>query len=144
MPESELNEVIAGLRRADAAIGALAEKVARLALQVKFALVKAAGVEAERAAESLRLQASSMAEVPIIKKSSSTNGWINDADKSEINAVDEYCNVSSDLAKIQPALTELKEASNRAENAFAARVLELHDRLGGFIKSNGGSKFDSA
>ena len=48
MPESELNEVIAGLRRADAAIGALAEKVVRLALQVKFALVKAAGVEAER------------------------------------------------------------------------------------------------
>src|SRR5664279_2039650 len=89
MPESELNEVIAGLRRADAAIGALAEKVVRLALQVKFALVKAAGVEAERAAESLRLQASSMAEVPIIKNSSSTNGWINDAHKSEINAVDE-------------------------------------------------------
>ena len=144
MPESELNEVIAGLRRADAAIGALAEKVARLALQVKFALVIAAGVEAERAAESLRLQASSIAEVAIIKKSPSADGWISDADKSEINAVDEYCNVSSDLAKIQPALTEPKGANRRAENAIAARILELHDRFGGFIKPNGGSKIDSA
>jgi hypothetical protein len=29
---------------------------------------------------------------------------------------------------------EPKDASHVAENAIAARVLELHDRLGGFIK----------
>ena len=33
-----------------------------------------------------------------------------------------------------PPLVEPRDASRGAENAIAASVLELHDRLGGFIK----------
>ena len=38
---------------------------------------------------------------------------------------------------ITPKLTKLtpKDCSPRAKNAIAARVLDLHDRLGGFIKA---------
>jgi hypothetical protein len=37
-------------------------------------------------------------------------------------------------AKREAALAQPKDASCREENAIAARVAELHDRLGGFIK----------
>ena len=41
---------------------------------------------------------------------------------------------TADALRAATTLAEPKDDSWRAENAFAARVLELHDRLGGFIK----------
>ena len=51
-----------------------------------------------------------------------------------MDVVDELCAARSDLAKVDATLAKPKDASRGAENAIAARVLELHDRLGGFIK----------
>jgi len=46
-----------------------------------------------------------------------------------MDVVDELCAARSDLAKVDAALAEPKDASRGAENAIVARVLELHDGL---------------
>ena len=165
VPQRDLNNVTADSERAEisAAIDDLAEEVARLALHVKLSLAVAAGAEAERAAELLRAaagcttgalepqsrrqafsddkaQASPMAEVASTKMSLQPNGWIDDAGNSEMEFMCDLCAARSDLAKGDAVLAEPKGASRGAENAIAARVLELHDRLGGFIKPNGQAK----
>jgi hypothetical protein len=145
-----------------AEVADLAEAVARVALHVKINAVIADAAEVERTAEALRTasgratewvepqsrreassvdivishdaQVSRIAESATIGNSLQRNGWIDDTGKSEIDVVDELCAALSDLAKVDAALAEPKDASRGAENAIAARVLELHDRLGGFIK----------
>jgi hypothetical protein len=133
-----------------------------VALHVKINAVIADAAEVERTAEALRTatgratewvepqsrhetssidtvishdaQVSGMAEAATTGKLLQRNGWIDDADKIEMDVVDELCAARSDLAKVDAPLAEPKDASRGAENAIAARVLELHDRLGGFIK----------
>jgi hypothetical protein len=145
-----------------AEVADLAEAVARVALHVKINAVIADAAEVERTAEALRTasgratewvepqsrreassvdivishdaQVSRIAESATIGNSLQRNGWIDDANKNEMDVVDELCAARSDLAKVDAALAEPKDASRGAENAIAARVLELHDRLGGFIK----------
>ena len=145
-----------------AEVADLAEAVVRVALHVKINAVIADAAEVERTAEALRTatgrptewvepqsrhetssidtvishdaQVSGMAEAATTGKLLQRNGWIDDADKIEMDVVDELCAARSDLAKVDAALAESKDASRGAENAIAARVLELHDRLGGFIK----------
>jgi hypothetical protein len=135
-----------------AAIAGLAEEVTRLALHFKLTAAIACADEAERAAEALRaatgratetveqaelkatsaatvcdVQAVEMAEAsnyPLSPQQDSCTGNIS----SEIHLIDEL------NAKLEAALAEPKDASCRKENAIAARVAELHDRLGGFIK----------
>ena len=156
MRQSDLNKVIAGSTtgRAEvmAAIAGLAEEVTRLALHFKLTAAIACAAEAERAAEALRaatgratetveqaelkatsaatvcdVQAVEMAEAsnyPLSPQQDSCTGNIS----SEIHLIDEL------NAKLEAALAEPKDASCREENAIAARVAELHDRLGGFIK----------
>ena len=145
-----------------AEVADLAEAVVRVALHVKINAVIADAAEVERTAEALRTatgratewvepqsrhetssidtvishdaQVSGMAEAATTGKLLQRNGWIDDADKIEMDVVDELCAARSDLAKVDAPLAEPKDASRGAENAIAARVLELHDRLGGFIK----------
>jgi hypothetical protein len=133
-----------------------------VALHVKINAVIADAAEVERTAEALRTatgratewvepqsrhetssidtvishdaQVSGMAEAATTGKLLQRNGWIDDADKIEMDVVDELCAARSDLAKVDAPLAEPKDASRGAENAIAARVLELHDRLGGFVK----------
>jgi hypothetical protein len=156
MRQCDLNKVIAGSTtgRAEvmAAIAGLAEEVTRLALHFKLTAAIACAAEAERAAEALRaatgratetveqaeLQATSAATVcdvqavemaeasnyPLSPQQDNCTGNIS----SEIHLIDEL------NAKLEAALAEPKDASCREENAIAARVAELHDRLGGFIK----------
>jgi hypothetical protein len=156
MRQCDLNKVIAGSTtgRAEvmAAIAGLAEEVTRLALHFKLTAAIACAAEAERAAEALRaatgratetveqaelkatsaatvcdVQAVEMAEAsnyPLSPQQDSCTGNIS----SEIHLIDEL------NAKLEAALAEPKDASCREENAIAARVAELHDRLGGFIK----------
>ena len=156
MRQCDLNKVIAGSTtgRAEvmAAIAGLAEEVTRLALHFKLTAAIACADEAERAAEALRaatgratetveqaelkatsaatvcdVQAVEMAEAsnyPLSPQQDSCTGNIS----SEIHLIDEL------NAKLEAALAEPKDASCRKENAIAARVAELHDRLGGFIK----------
>jgi hypothetical protein len=140
----------------------LAEAVARVALHVKINAVIADAAEVERTAEALRTasgratewvepksrrvassvdivishdaQVSRIAESATAGKSLQRNGWIDDAGKCEMDVVDELSAARSDLASDDAALAESKDASRGAEKAIAARVLELHDRLGGFIK----------
>jgi hypothetical protein len=156
MRQCDLNKVIAGSTtgRAEvmAAIAGLAEEVTRLALHFKLTAAIACAAEAERAAEALRaatgratetveqaelkatsaatvcdVQAVEMAEAsnyPLSPQQDNCTGNIS----SEIHLIDEL------NAKLEAALAEPKDASCREENAIAARVAELHDRLGGFIK----------
>src|SRR5450759_91350 len=156
MRQCDLNKVIAGSTtgRAEvmAAIAGLAEEVTRLALHFKLTAAIACAAEAERAAEALRaatgratetveqaelkatsaatvcdVQAVEMAEAsnyPLSPQQDSCTGNIS----SEIHLIDEL------NAKLEAALAEPRDASCREENAIAARVAELPDRLGGFIK----------
>jgi hypothetical protein len=136
-----------------AAIAGLVEEVARLALHFKLTVGIDGAVEAERAAEALRAatarategvvpqsrreaesgdeaQASPMAEVPSTEMSLQPNGGIDDMGK----VLDDLCAARSALSQVSAAFAKPQDASRRAENAIAACVLELHDRLGGFIK----------
>jgi hypothetical protein len=159
MIQCDLNKVNAGsiTGRAEvmAAIDGLAEEVARLALHVKHIVaiadarpkrsvprkrsalrrraqrktVEQAELKTTAAATACDVQAVEMAEAsnfPLSPQQDSCTGNVS----SEIHLIDEL------NAKLEAALAEPKDASCREENAIAARVAELHDRLGGFIKSS--------
>jgi hypothetical protein len=145
-----------------AEVAGLAEAVARVALDVKINTVIADAAKVERIAEALRAatgratewvepqsrredssvdtvishdaQVSRIAESATTGKSLQRNGWIDDAGKSKMEVVDELCAARSDLTMVDTALAEPKDASRGAESVIAARVLELYDRLDGFIK----------
>ena len=157
MRQCDLNKVIAGSTtgRAEvmAAIAGLAEEVTRLALHFKLTAAIDCAAEAERAAESLRaatecatetvdqaelkatsaapacdVQAVEMAEMANCALSPQQDSGTGNASRSEIDIIDEL------HAKLEAAFTRPKDASCREENAIPARVAELYDRLGGFIK----------
>ena len=136
-----------------AAIAGLAEEVTRLALHLKLTAAIACAAEAERAAEALRaatgrateaveqaeltatsagttrdIQAVEMAEAANFPLTPQQDRFTGNASRGEIDLIDEL------NAKLEAAFAEPKDASCREENAIAARVAELDDRLGGFIK----------
>jgi hypothetical protein len=145
-----------------AEVAGLAEAVVRVALDVKINIVIADAAKVERIAEALRTasgratewvepqsrheassvdtvishdaQVSRIADAATNGKSLQRNGWIDDAGKGKMEVVDELCAARSDLTMVDAALAEPKDASRGAESVIAARVLELYDRLGGFIK----------
>ena len=143
-------------------VAGLAETVACVALHLQINAVIADAADVERAAEALRAvttgragegvgsqstcdvssvetvisddaKVSVKAEVATTVISLRRNGWIDDARQSEMDVVDELCAVRSGLAKVEPAHAMPKDVSCLAQNGIATRVLELHDRLGGFI-----------
>ena len=156
MRQCDLNKVIAGSTtgRAEvmAAIAGLAEEVTRLALHFKLTAAIACAAEAERAAEALRaatglatetveqaeLKATSAAtvcDVQAVEMAEASNYPLSPQQDSCIGNISSEIHLIDELnAKLEAALAEPKDASCREENAIAARVAELHDRLGGFIK----------
>jgi hypothetical protein len=135
-----------------AAIAGLAEEVTRLVLHFKLTAAIACAAEAERAAEALRAaarRATETVEQAELKASSAATACdvqaveMAEASNYPLSPQQDSCtgNISSEIhlidelnAKLEAALAEPKDASCREENAIAARVAELHDRLGGFIK----------
>jgi hypothetical protein len=145
-----------------AAIAGLAEEVVRLALHFKLTVAIADAAEAERAAQALRAAAGSategvepqsrreaesggemkthdaqlsrMVEAATTGTSQQRDGWIVDTRQSEMDVMNELYAARGDLAKVEAAPGEPKDTSCRAENAIAACVLKLQDRLGGFIR----------
>ena len=136
-----------------AAIAGLAEEVTRLALHFKLTAAIACTAEAERAVEALRaatggaaepveqaklkttsaaaacdVQAFEMAEAANFLLTPQQDRCTGNAGRSEIGLLDEL------KPKLEAAFAEPKDASCREETAIAARIAELHDRLGGFIK----------
>jgi len=136
-----------------AAIAGLAEEVTRLALHFKLTAAIACAAEAERAAEALRaatgratetvkqaelkatsaatacdVQAVEMAEAANFPLTPQQDRCTGNASRGEIDLIDEL------NAKLEAAFAKPKDASCREENAIAAHVAELHDRLDGSIK----------
>ena len=79
-------------------------------------------------------QLSRRAEAATTGTSVQWHSWVVDASRSETDVVNELYATRSDLAKVEAAPGEPKDVRCRAENAIAACVLELQDRLGGFIR----------
>lgn len=117
----------------------LVAKVERLAVQVNriVTLVDTAQVtrrgkepdrlEAVASTDLARdLQVGGTAEVTNFPLSPHQDSWIYNTDPSEIG---DDVNSSVEAAKFGPS-----DDGSRAKNAIAGRVLDLHDRLGGFIK----------
>jgi hypothetical protein len=90
--------------------------------------VEQAELKATCAATACDVQAVEMAEAANFPLSLQQNSCTGNVSKDEIALIDEL------NAKLEAAFAEPKDASCREENAIAARVAELHDRLGGFIK----------
>jgi hypothetical protein len=163
MRRCDLNKVIAGsiTGRGEVmvAIAGLAEEVAHLALHVKRivaisdaaeaewaeAVIRVAAARATETVEQAEFKATSaatacdahaidMEEAANFPLSPQQDSWTRNARISDKDAVDELNAGSSRLAKVEAARAEPKDSSRRAENAIAARICELHDRLGGFIK----------
>jgi hypothetical protein len=127
-------------------IAGLAEKVEHLALQVKRFVATSAAANAEPAAKPLsalrcaietgdRLSATSPAavaqavdvmETANFPLSPHQENWPHQGGRGDI--------VDHLNAKVEAAPSESKDENPLAKNGFAERVLELHDRLGGFIK----------
>jgi hypothetical protein len=160
MEQRNSNEVIAGsiTGRAEvmAAVAGLVEEVAHLALHVKRIVaiadtrpkrggprkrsalrrrarqktVEQAELKTTSAATACDMHVVEMAEAANFPLSPQQDSCADNASRGEINLIDEL------NAKLEAALAETKDASFREENAIAARVAELNDRLGGFIKAS--------
>ena len=136
-------------------IAGLAEEVAHLALNVKriVAVADARLKRSEprnRAALRQRMPRKSVEQAALKSTSAATARDVQAVEMAEaanfpLSPQQDNCtgNVSSEIdllddlnAKLKVALAEPKDASCREENAIAARVAELHDRLGGFIGSS--------
>ena len=143
MGHGELDKVILGptTGRAEvmAAIDGLAEKVAHLALRVKrivsipdaerYALEKT-NLGATLAATDSNVQVFQMAEELNFPLSPQQGRCVDNTCKSVTELTGELA------AKLEAAFPQLQDANCPEENAVAARVAELHDRLGGFLESS--------
>jgi hypothetical protein len=122
--------------------------VARIALNAKLIAIIADTTEAERAAESVsvateaevqeKLEVACDAQVIGIPETANCqlslqqDSWTGNACARQIYPVEERNAACSWPGPT--ALSAQNDASDRAENAIAAHVLELHGRLGGFMK----------
>jgi hypothetical protein len=124
-----------------AAIDRLEDEVARLALQMKLTARIAVAAEVEPAAEALRAATGSIAE----RSASQLQPDPAQCDRPETFGPQHSIapkSATEDLrvADLGPASTEAKLASpevaiRTGESAIAAGILNLHERLGSFIKS---------
>jgi hypothetical protein len=159
MTQCDLNKADAGsiTGRAEVmdAIAGLAVEVAHLALNVKRivavadARLKRSGPR-KRAALRRRKPRKSVEQAELRSTSAATAPDVQAVEMAEaanfpLSPQQDSCtgNVSSEIdllddlnAKLEAAVAKPKDASCREENAIAARVAELHDRLGGFIGSS--------
>ncbi len=154
LPPHNTNEVIVrsvtGRTELMAAIAGLVEKVERLALHVERIVKMADATKVERAettghvavkcgaeetgqfntasaVKACAAQRSDFAEASSFPLSPHQNSWTCNAATEET--------IGDANTKIEAAFSERKDETNsRAKDAIAGRVLELHDRLGGFIK----------
>ncbi len=144
LPQRDTDKTIAspvsGRAEVTVAITGLIEKVEHLALHVNriVALADSANAILAKArrvrenADQFRAVSGSGDDPQAADRTEATNfplsphqdRWTRDVNASEI----------VDQLKSNRALVESGEASSRAKNAIAGRVLELHERLGGFIK----------
>ena len=150
----------AGRAEVIAAIGRLADEVAHLALHFKINVAIVAADKAERAADALRAvakrmtetvepqsileaepgdevkthdtQLSCIAEAAMAVTPLQPDGIV-ETRQSEMGVETALYAARSDLAKVDVASGEPTHASCHVKNAIATRVLELQDRLGGFI-----------
>lgn len=162
LPPHNSNEVIVrsvtGRTELMAAIAGLVEKVERLALNVERIVrvadetkveraETAAHVAAECASEetgqfntgsavkTCAVQRAELVEASTFPLSPHQNSWACNVVTDEI--------IGDANTKIEAAFSEREDdKSSRAKNAIAGRVLELHDRLGGFIKPPLPESFD--
>lgn len=137
VPRRTLNEVAArwSTRQGDitAAVAGLAEAVARLALHIKLTVAVAHTTEVERAAQALR-DAAECASGFIFK--SDFGSEIHDAQATSIVTTfpKDDSNVC-DLEGIEAEIAEPEGQHHEIEREIARGILNLHDRLGSFIKS---------
>ncbi len=140
LPQRDLNEGITGpaTGRAEVivAVADLVEKVEHLALRVKRITAIAGTANAEQTAKAVRRSGTGAADRndDIEVRSAA----ITERNTKEIDTT-EAANFplsprNEQNAKIETARAEPKDGNSRAKNAIAGRVLELHDRLGGFVK----------
>ena len=137
MPRRTLNEVAArwSTRQADitAAIAGLAESVARLALHIKLTVAVSHAIEVERAAEALRAAAECQ---PGLICGPGFSGDTLDAQAPIVTTSRDDLNVSRyDLERIQTELAGPEGDNHEIESEIASGILNLHDRIGSFLKS---------
>jgi hypothetical protein len=128
MPQRTLNEVAArwSTRRADisVAVAGLAEAVARLALHIKLTVAVAHAAEVERAAEALRDAAECASGLTCEPEFCATT-----------SPTDDFNVGRCDLERIEAELADPEEQNREIESEIASGILNLHERLGSFIKS---------
>jgi hypothetical protein len=121
-----------------AAIAELAKSVdvaaKRMALRAKFTSAIIDARKAERVAEALRAAAVQNDERAIAPDTTTQNlGRHRETDI--IQQLNEACGWLREGATVTSPLTS-KKKENRDQSAFAQSLLELHDRTGGFLKSD--------
>jgi hypothetical protein len=139
LPQRDLSEAIAGpaTGRADviAAVADLVEKVEHLALRVKRIASIAAMANAE---QTTTIRGSGTGAADRKDEIEVRSAAVTERDTKEIDLT-EAANFplsprNEQNARTEIARAELQDGNSRAKNAIAGRVLELHDRLGGFVK----------
>ena len=133
-----------------AVVAGLTEQVAHLALQVKrlvaiadarrkrsalqrrrrWKTVPQAGLKATFAATTCDAQSVESAEVTELQLSLQQGNCIENAVRGETALINNL------TAQVEAAFPQSHDANCPEENAIAARVADLHDRLGGFVKSS--------
>jgi hypothetical protein len=100
----------------------------RAAMRRATEMVEQAELRATSAATACDVQTAEMAQAANFPLSPQQDSWTANTTTGEIDLINEL------NTKLEAAFAEPKDASCREENAIAARMAELHDRLGGFIK----------
>jgi hypothetical protein len=138
MPQRTLNEVAAlwSKRRGDisAAIVGLAEAMARLALHVKLTAAVAHATEVGRAAEALRDAAMCPSGLIFEPEPCGENRY-DQAPTVTTSPSDEFDVGRCNLERIEAELVGPEEEIHEFESEIASGILNLHERLGSFIKT---------
>lgn len=113
--------------------------VKRMAMRAKFAAAIADAKKTERAAEAFLAAAlaghSAAVQGPAIDPKPALPPRISQSQNIEIvEELDAACRWLSEVATIAPP--PKPDTKARTESAFALSLLELHDRTGGFLKTN--------
>ena len=133
-----------------AVVAGLTEQVAHLALQVKR-LVAIADARRKRSASQRRRKRKTVPQAELKATSAATTCDVQSVETAEAaelllspqqgscteNAVrGETALINNLTAQVEAAFPQSHDANCPEENAIAARVADLHDRLGGFVKSS--------
>jgi hypothetical protein len=121
-PESGRGEVVVAVADLAANIEKLAVNVNRIVALLNPGKVESRGKSPDRAPEAR--EGGDLAEATNFPLSPRQDSWTGNVYPFEVDASIEASRVSA------------KDNSSRAKNGIAGRVLDLHDRLGGFIKNS--------